>query len=147
MNAANDPTIQPLSRDSELIALDTAFYQGQPIVPFSGLQLPFPVAPKQWQRPVVTVAWIPDDQLGAKPAGLQFKDGKRYTLTLRDQDGRYIAEDVPLLRLCVFNVGAPSFVSQQSLIYEPALIDWRRSFVRCITPAPSGVLRFNLVYQ
>lgn len=138
-----DPTAAPVRGASELLSLDTEYLQGRRVVPQPGLVYPFVVARHQYQRPIMGVRWMPLELYTVK-GNAPANNGRHYTLTLRDQDGKYVVQDVPLSRLAELASGPGSWTVRNWLI-EPRFIDWRRSFVRAINPE-RNILYFDLIY-
>jgi hypothetical protein len=139
-----DPTAAPLRSQTELLSLDTTLLQGRVVVPAPGLVYPFAVARHQFDAPLMGVRWMPLELLSAK-GNVAAGQGRRYTLTLRDRDGRYVVQDLPLLRMAELASGPGSW-TVRGLLIGPSFIDWRRSFVRAVAPLPAGILYFDLLY-
>ena len=66
-----------------------------------------------------------DDKLLQYDTGMTIGDLASVTITLRDREGNYIAEDLPASRL-VDGFGT----LLRGLVFDPVYIDWRRSFAR-----------------
>ena len=139
-----DPTINPPRSASETLQVDTTFLNGQPTVPKPGVVWTFNGARSQDTKTLIRVSWISASTLDDKNLPL-FPDGNRYTLTLRDLDGNYIVQDLPLCR--IGNAPLQPGVVVRNLDFSPVYIDWRRSYIRGIQPLLAGVIALELWYQ
>lgn len=140
-----DPTAAPVRYATELLSLDTTILQGRVVTPAPGLVYPFAASRHQFLLPLAGVRWVYRDVLSVKN-NVAAANGRRYTLTLRDMDGRYVVQDMPFSRLAEIPV-APGSWTVRGLLIRPTFIDWRRSFVRAIAPPPTGILYFDLLYM
>lgn len=146
MNAqAFDPTANPPRSASEVLRVDTRFLNGQPFVAHAGAVFPFPTAKMQATHRLIGMQWL-KFQLVKDPLFPTLLQGAGYTVTLRDFDGNFICQDLPLSRLGSWPVTATQSNSR-TLWFSATFIDWRRSFVRAIVPVADRVIAIEAIYQ
>jgi hypothetical protein len=129
-----------------LITVDLRFNNGLAVAQKAGQVNHFDAATKQDQRRLVGINWMTAERF-AFPGSIIFQEGWSVTLTLRKMNGDYLCKDLPIARLCLDPQGAG--YPLRNLVFEPAYIDWRRSFVRqvlLINNARNQVV-FSLDYE
>lgn len=129
---------------SELIETNTALLEGVPSGGKVGVAYTFPTANFQDQRRAVQYRAYYLEIYRAKDI---VPDGNLNgaTITVRDRDGNFILEDVPLWRLSVQTLKDTTGIIRP-LLFTPRFVDWRQSFIRLVV-ANVAVYPLDIVYE
>jgi len=123
---------------SEVITVDTSSVAGKLLPPKAGRTYGFDAARMQHDRRVVAIRPVYDK-------GFKAAQAVALVITLRDRNGNYIMEDMPVRRLSE-EMAFQNWVVRNLLI-RPRFVDWRKSYVRWVaSPLVTGV-KIEIIYE